>query len=573
MNKQNIKVSIKVKLLSMILIPVALLSVILTIIAAVNIRKGMQEETLHGLRAAAISLQHIYDEVDHGKWTKDSSGVIKKGDLEITGHYDIVDALKSDTEYEFTIFYEDTRVTTSLKDHKTGERLIGTKAGEQVIETVLKDKDEYSASDVIINEDSYYVYYVPIEQDGEVVGMVFAGIHSEDVDNFITSKIVTIVSVSVVLFIVLLIIGIVFALGLGKTIVGAKETIATIAKGDLTVKVDEKAKKRNDELGDMANELDGLVNRLTSIIKDVKKSSQILYQSGVSLEEMTNQSSETTNEISNAVEEVSRGAMNQAEETETASANVVKIGDMITDIVSSVDNLGRASRAMKEASDESSVIIEQLSKSNDRTTEAIEKIGKQVHTTNESVQAIGKAIEMITSIATETNLLSLNASIEAARAGEHGRGFAVVASEIQKLAEESNGSANQISQIIDNLLKDSEETVRVMDEVDVIVKEQKEKLDETKAKFNMVTEGVASTRQETESIERQAGECDVARSEIMGVIENLSAISEENAASAQETNASMEELNAGLTILAQQAKDLLNLSTELEKNMSFFVVD
>ena len=287
---------------------------------------------------------------------------------------------------------------------------------------------------------------------------------------------------------------------------------------------------------------------------------------------MSNQSSTTTNEISNAVEDVSRGAMNQAEETENASANVVKIGDMITNIVSSVESLGAASKEMQDASDESSVIIRELSESNDRTTEAIEKIGIQVNTTNESVQDIRQAVEMITSIATETNLLSLNASIEAARAGEHGRGFAVVASEIQKLAEESNTSAAQITKIIDNLLKDSEETVRVMGEVNEIVKVQKEKLEETKAKFELVTDGVDSTRRETESIEKQASACNEARTQVMGVIENLSAISEENAASAQETNASMEELNANLTMLADEAKDLLDLSAELEKSMEFFKI-
>ena len=557
----------------MILLPVIALGIILTYFAATNIRAGMQEEALHGLRGAAVSLQHIYDEVDNGNWTMDASGVVKKGNLEINGHYEIVDRLKDDAEYEYTIFYGDTRITTSLKDHKTGNRLVGTKAGKQAIETVLEDGEEYSDVDVVINDEKYYAYYVPIKQDGKVIGMVFAGTPSADVDEYILSKVLAIVGISVAMLVIVLIIGVIFALGLSKAIVDAKNVIGQIGKGDLKVTVSEKAKKRNDEIGDMSNELETLVTKLTQIIKDVKKSSNTLYQSGIELGEMSNQSSATTDEISNAVEEVSRGAMNQAEETETASANVVRIGDMITDIVSSVDNLGKASKEMQEASDESAIIIGELSASNDKTTDAIDKIGKQVHTTNESVQAIRKAIEMITAIATETNLLSLNASIEAARAGEHGRGFAVVASEIQKLAEESNTSANQISEIIDNLLKDSEETVRVMDEVDGIVKEQKEKLDETKAKFNMVTEGVASTRKEAEAIEYQAGACDNARSEIMAVIENLSAISEENAASAQETNASMEELNAGLAILAQRAKDLMELSKELESSMSFFTIE
>ena len=322
----------------------------------------------------------------------------------------------------------------------------------------------------------------------------------------------------------------------------------------------------------MTRELEALVAKLLEVIGNVKQSSKVLYDSGTTLEEMAVQSNNATAEIGHAVEDISRGAMTQAEETETASANIVQMGDIITEIVASVDTLGQASLNMKKASDESEVIIGELSQSNDRTTEAIEKIGQQVHTTNNSVQEIRQAIELITNIAAETNLLSLNASIEAARAGEHGRGFAVVASQIQKLAEESNSSAREIERIIEQLLKDSEQTVMVMDEVNVIINHQRKKLEETKSKFVLLADGVASTTNEAKVIERQTTDCDAARGKIMDVIQNLSAISEENAASTQETNASTEELGATLEMLTEAAKELLVLSAELEKSMEFFQV-
>jgi methyl-accepting chemotaxis protein len=179
---------------------------------------------------------------------------------------------------------------------------------------------------------------------------------------------------------------------------------------------------------------------------------------------------------------------------------------------------------------------------------------------------------MITAIATETNLLSLNASIEAARAGEHGRGFAVVASEIQKLAEESNTSALQISKIIDNLLQESEETVRIMGEVDEIVREQKAKLEETKSIFELVTEGVQSTRKETESIEAQARACDKSREQVMEVISSLSAISEENAASTEQTMASTEELSSMMIELASSANKLNEMAAILEGDIKKFTI-
>ncbi len=570
--KTKSKFSIKTKLLLMVLLPSVILSASLTFLAARNIRNGMQEEAIHGLNAIAFSLEEIYSLADSGDYAMDASGNVTKGNLAVSGNYAIVDEMKEHTGYDFTIFYGDTRVTTSLKDAATGNRLVGTKASDVVIETVLNNGEEYSDTNVIINNTPYYGYYVPIEQGGKIIGMAFAGLPQEEADAFIQQKVTIIVSISVGVLIVISIIGLTFALSMGNAITGAEKVIAEVGNGNLKVVVNEKAKKRNDELGAMTRELEALVSKLVEVIGNVKQSSKVLFDSGTALEEMAVQSNNATAEIGHAVEDISRGAMTQAEETETASASIVQMGDIITEIVASVDNLGQASMEMKRASDESEVIIEELGISNDRTTAAIEKIGEQVYTTNNSVQAIRQAIELITNIAAETNLLSLNASIEAARAGEHGRGFAVVASEIQKLAEESNASAQEIGRIIENLLKDSEQTVQVMNEVNVIINEQRQKLEETRSKFVLVAQGVESTTNEAKVIEKQTTDCDAARGKIMDVIQNLSAISEENAASTQETNASTEELGATLELLTGSAKELLKLSTELEDSMQFFHV-
>ncbi|MBQ2803825.1 MAG: cache domain-containing protein, partial [Lachnospiraceae bacterium] len=565
--EQKVRFSIKARLLLIALLPPIGLSIILTLMASNNIRLGMQEEAFAGLRGIAWALEEVYASTDSGDYIMDESGNVFKGDLAVSGNYDIVDHIKQNTDFDVTIFYGDTRVTTSLINGDTGERLVGTTAAAEVVQAVLNEGKEYSDASIVINNQPYYGYYVPITQNGAVVGMAFAGTPSTDVDAFITQKIIPIMIVSIVVLLIVIAIGLFFALNLSSAIIKAANVISEMGNGNLAVTVDSRAKKRSDETGVMTRELEGLINKLAEAIGQVKESSQVLYTSGTSLEQMASQSSSTTDEISRAVEDVSKGATNQAEETETASHSIDHMGTVITEIVASVDTLGKASLDMKNASDESSVIINELSISNDKTSDAIEKIGKQVYSTNDSVQEILKAVELITSIASETNLLSLNASIEAARAGEHGRGFAVVASEIQKLAEESNRSAQEIQQIIDSLLKESETTVQVMNEVDIIMKEQHEKLAETKEKFQLVIDGVTSTRNEAEIIQRQTDECDQARAKIMDVVQNLSAISEENAASSQETTASMEELNAMLNLLAESSKELLDLSTKLEADV------
>lgn len=570
--RKKVKFPIMARLLLVSILPVFIMGAVMTIFSARSIRSGMQEEAFKGLRGIAVSLQEIYASVDSGDYTQDASGIVMKGALQVSDNYEYVDALKKKTDYDVTLFYGDTRVTTSLTDSQTGERLVGTKASDAVIKTVLGEQKEYEDDAVVINGNPYFGYYVPIVQGGKTVGMVFAGMPSSSANAYINSKITIIATISVVLMLISCVVALFSALGLARGIGKAERVIYEVGNGNLNVAVDQKAKKRTDEIGSMTRELEKLVSELTSIIGNVKQTSKVLYDSGLSLEETATQTSLTTDEISRAIEGISKGAISQAGDVETASHNVGNMGDVITEIVGSVGELGRNSATMKEASDKSSVIISELSHSNDKTTQAIEKIAHQVHATNDSVQMIRQAVELITSIADETSLLSLNASIEAARAGEHGRGFAVVASQIQKLAEESNSSAKKIEEIIDELLRESETTVQVMDEVEDIMKEQREKLNETKEKFVDVTDGVNSTRKEAEVIEQQTTLCDEARAKIVDVISNLSAISEENAASTEETNASMEELNATINLLAESAKNLMELSSELEKSMDFFKI-
>lgn len=179
-------------------------------------------------------------------------------------------------------------------------------------------------------------------------------------------------------------------------------------------------------------------------------------------------------------------------------------------------------------------------------------------------------MDFISSIASQTSLLSLNASIEAARAGEFGKGFAVVASEIQKLADESSSSAQTIADIIASLIAESNMTVKIMQEVEEIIADQRQKLEITQRGFAELEEGIIKTREDTDMIEEKTKICDASRKNVMDVIANLSALSEENAASAQETTASMQELGATINLLAEAADSLMELSSQMDEQMKFF---
>lgn len=534
------KMSIMVRLLLMVISPCLLLGIAMTLYSGWNMQRGMQKTTLDGMRATDYAVLEMFKNIADGDFKQDAKGNVYRGEYKISDNNELADYIKNKTDVDVTFFYGDTRVLTSLKDKKTGDRLIGTTASKEVTDKVLKNGKEYSDTGIVINERPYYGYYVPVKNsDDSIIGMVFVGRESKDINAFIKSKSSAVFLMALIIMAMASIAAWITSRSVAVSVRGTEKVIGALADGNLTLDVEEKLLGRNDEIGDMARSVEKLKQELFEIISDIKKSSGILNASGESLSQMAENSSATTNEMSKVIEDLSKGAVSQAEEIEEASVHIGEMGHVIEEIVSSVDGLDDTSAKMKNASDESSVIIRQLSESNDRTTQAINRIGRQIEATNDSVQMIHAA---------------------------------VVASEIQKLAEQSNDSAEKIKDIIRDLLSEAEQTVNVMHEVEDIVAQQQEKLEETKTKFVSVADGVNASRSETEAIQSHTQICDQSRARIIDAVQNLSAISQENAASTEQTTASMAGLNEAIRQLSVAAKELQGLSEDLEKDMSFFTI-
>ena len=183
---------------------------------------------------------------------------------------------------------------------------------------------------------------------------------------------------------------------------------------------------------------------------------------------------------------------------------------------------------------------------------------------------IKEATSLISSIADETNLLSLNASIEAARAGEAGRGFSVVASQIQKLAEQSNDSARQIDDIIYTLLEDSQKAVQTMEEVKEIITKQSENVSKTGSVFSQVQGGISESIQGVDEIADRTNQLNMARSNVVDVVQNLTAIAEQNAASTEETSAAVNEVANIMQDFSEHAAKLQDIAHTLESNVDIF---
>lgn len=568
--KKNFFHSMKTQLLSMSLIPLIILGIISILTAELNLEKGLQEESLNKLKAICITVRATYDNLNDEPYRLNDMGDLLKGDYNISQNVDKIDTYTEGTDADVTLFYGDTRMATSLVDTSTGERIIGTSASAEIADVVLKG-EEYFSTGIILNGENYYTYYIPLKNpDGTVIGMVFAGEPSKKIESYISSERNNILLITAIVLISAIVLVVFISVRLAKAVDDTKEAIDNLADGNLAFRVAQNVLNRRDEIGDMGRSIEGCIESLHTIVSSIRDFAGNVQKEGCELESMADHTSQNADEISLAVEDVSKGAVSQAEDVETATMQVSDMGQAIENIASDIADLTNTSERMQTAGVEVTGIIQELNDSNDKTVQAIQTVSQNVIATDESVMRISEAVDMITNIAGQTSLLSLNASIEAARAGETGRGFAVVASEIQKLSEESNKSAQCISKIIKSLSEDSHNSMEMMEEVRIRLQEQQEKLDATKERFENVNAGIVSFREETMEINDQAKACDASREKVVDIIQDLSAISEENAASSQETTASMQELNATISLLAESAGGLKDLAVSLSESIEFF---
>lgn len=571
-SKKNSSSRLRIKILLVALFPMILMAVIVGIAATRNMREGMKQEMMYALETEAHSLEQLYNAVNDDAYSV-SGDKLMKGSFNVTDETDFLDSLVEGTDMQVTLFYGDTRMATTLKD-QSGKRLTGTKADESVARAVTQDGRTVEDYNITIDGEKYYACYAPLKgSNDKVIGMTFAGKPVKQVEALISQRTREIIIVETVMVLITLVVIFILTRSIQTGLQAAEKAVHSLSNGDLTAVVESKAMRRNDELGDMAKGVAVLMNQLLEVVNNIRASSEQLLKSGTDLSNMASQTSSTADDISKAIEEISQGAVAQADEIEKASHDVDTMGQLIGHIADNVAELDQGTQEIKGSSDRSIDIIRELTDSNDRSMEAVKEISRQVNATNESALKIRAAVDLITSIAEETNLLSLNASIEAARAGEQGRGFAVVAGQIQKLAEQSNESAGSIADIIRDLLKDSENSVQVMEEVQKIMNEQQEKLHATRKQIVEVGDGISGAAQAAGMIRQQTENCNSARANVADVISNLSAISEQNAASTEETTASMEEMNAAINLLAESAQQLQEMSKSLEENISFFRVD
>ena len=374
----------------------------------------------------------------------------------------------------------------------------------------------------------------------------------------------------VIIIIIALAIENIFILALTRAMDRNVIALEKLADGELNFEENEKDSMRKDEIGEIFKATMHLRNSFKTIISEVNDTASTLLAASEELEQVSEHTSSTTEEIGKAVEDIAQGAMSQAESTEEASKQIIFMGENVEDTSKAVELLHMNADQMQESGVMAMNTLNELNDINEKTKLEIDAIYKQTNETNEFAQKIKAAAIVITSIAEETNLLSLNASIEAARAGESGRGFAVVADQIKRLAEQSSLSAKEIETIIHTLIENSNKAVETMHNVKGTIDLQNENLNRTKDNFAVVYDGINHSTEQIKQIANITKKLNNIRTTVVDIIGNLSAISEENAASTEETSASTTDLTIAVKDIGGEITVLRGLSDELVTAVSMF---
>ena len=536
-------------------IPMIAAIVALTVYASAKMKNELIDSTYLRLKACSTSVEQYFT------WDI-REDILEKDDIS----YQFIDSLQEE-HIEQTLFMGDERFITSIVD-EDGKRIEGTKADPKVWETV-KAGNDYMADGVKINGERYYVYYMPVRSDdGEILGMAFSGERESAVRNAISGMLRSLVLLAGCMIVLFTAILVYLSFKIRKPLLATAEYIDCVANGDLSGNLEVKSVIR--EVTTLIRASAALKDKLNSIVTEVDGHATQLDNNMESLNVLTSASSKGANQIRQAIDELSKTAVSLAENVQSVNAGMMEMGDNVTAIHSETVTLNENSDKMDHANRNASESMNLVLTSSHTSSAIIEEMIVQVKATNEAIASISKAVELISDITSQTNLLSLNASIEAARAGLAGRGFAVVATEIKQLADQSSQGAAAIKNIADDILEKSNKSVELTERMRVLAEKEQADIGSAKTGFDTLSQIIEANVATAGTIAEKTKNLEELKQTIINNITELSAISEENAASNEEVTANVSSIAESIDRISEDTGMIKKVSAALEEQMKYF---
>lgn len=552
---RNLKLQYKMLILA--IIPVLIMGIVAILISNTVVKNKLLDDAKQKLKATSNAVLAAYDQ-NAGDYFVNATGDVWKGAYNVSLSTPFIDDIAAKTGIEVTFFYNDTRLVTSLKD-ADGKRILGSKAGDFLVENVLQDGNEVFTNRVLVDGTFYFGYYVPVHQNNsdEIIGMVFAGMPVKEI--YASLNLITMIfTVAIVVILVIAVFGcLLVSRGIAKSIRSSMDVVKQISEGNLNVEIEQSMLDRKDEAGALSCNTQTLIDSLSAMIGKISNNTMTLNASSEEMNAAAGQAGNAVGNINDDLHNMLTGAVEQTGNAQNIKNSIHNMNIHLEKTLGEVDHLSDETKAMLDARNDVDKSLNQLDASNQDVMTEVENIQKQTQQNNESVEKIIAAVSYISDIADQTNLLSLNASIEATRAGETGKGFAVVAEEIGKLANQSNEASTEISELVNLLSYNSSQTMDIMDSVQDAMNDQTKKLVETANIFKQLQEHVSHVADGVDVIRDATVQLGKETDEIGKDIKNLSDIAQRN-----------EDTVKGTISFSDEVLDTVNSVTEMSTEVS-----
>jgi methyl-accepting chemotaxis protein len=357
---------------------------------------------------------------------------------------------------------------------------------------------------------------------------------------------------------------------ISKPVISLSEAVEKIASGDLAL--DEIKVKNKDEIGDLAKSFNHMVNNLRELIHQVSSNAEQVAAASEQLSASAEQTSKATELIASTMQDVATGTENQVHSAERTSQTVNEMSIGIQQISSNSQNVSATAIQALDKAGEGNESIQIAVKQMNSINETVTNLSQVISGLGERSKEIEQIIEVITGIASQTNLLALNAAIEAARAGEHGRGFAVVADEVRKLAEQSSDSAQRISQLISAIQTETNKAVQSMEYATKEVLEGIGVVETAGNSFEQIRQSVSEVAGQIQEVSSAVQQMSAGTEQMVHSVKLIREITESTASGTQEVSASTEEQMASMEEISSSSASLSKMAEELQTLISKFKV-
>ncbi|PLR99051.1 methyl-accepting chemotaxis protein [Bacillus sp. T33-2] len=407
------------------------------------------------------------------------------------------------------------------------------------------------------------------EMDPHWGWIVGCGAYESEFNTGATEVLNIVLIVSVISIIIGLIVILFFSTRLVNPIIVIGKGLNKVAQGDLTIEhINIKTK---DEVGQLAKDFVNMKEQMTQLILQVKTSAEQVAASSEELTASSQETSRATEEITQSIQKVAAGSEQSTENLEDSSKSLEEVSAGIQMIAENSSSIAESGLHTTELAKQGGHFVEETVNQINLINKSVNETGEVIRLLDRRSQEIGDITNVISDIANQTNLLALNAAIEAARAGEHGKGFAVVADEVRKLAEQSQLSSTQISNLIKEIQKDMNLSNDSMEQVKKDVQGGLGIIGKTQHNFEEILSSMENMSGKIDEMAATAQQMSAGAQEVSATVTGITAISKQSsmasqgvAAATEEQLASMEEISASANHLSEMASHLQEIVGEFK---------